>query len=73
MYNRGMKRQSVAEARARYSDPLGAVEKSQSEDIERRRGRRKAIDYADDSHVAEGPWTSEWDGAGLDREPQPRK
>ena len=73
MYNRGMKRQSVAEARARCSDPLGAVEKGQPEGMERRRGRRKAID-AVDPHLAEGQWTSDWDGTGLEyREPQPRK
>ena len=65
MYNRGMKRQSVAEARARWSDPLGAAEKGQPEGMERRRRRRKAID-AVESQVAEGQWTSDWDGAGLE-------
>ena len=73
MYNRGMKRQSVAVARARSSDPLGAAEKGQPEGMERRRGRRKTSDYVD-PRVAEGQGTWEWDPAGLEfREPQPRK
>jgi hypothetical protein len=67
-----MKRQSVARTRARSSDPFDAAEKSQLEVTERRTARRKMIDYVD-PHVAEGQWTWEWDGAGLEFEQRPRK
>jgi hypothetical protein len=68
-----MKRQSVAEARARCSDPLGDADGGQSDVIEQRRTRRKMIDHVD-PHAAEGHWTWEWDDAGLDfREQRPRK
>jgi hypothetical protein len=66
-----MKRQSVAKARARCADPLGAAEKGQLDVLERPRARRKAIDYAD-PHLAEGHW--EWDPAELEfRDQRPRK
>ena len=73
MYNGYMKRQSVAKARARNSDPLGAAEKGEPEAMERRGSRRKMID-AVDPHVAEGQWTWESDGTDLEfREQRPRR
>ncbi|HET9468832.1 MAG TPA: type II toxin-antitoxin system Phd/YefM family antitoxin [Vicinamibacterales bacterium] len=73
-----MKRYSVAEARARFSDLLDAAEQGQPVVIERRgvrfvirpdesprRGsRRKMIEYVDPD-VANGQWTWEWSADGL--------
>jgi hypothetical protein len=72
MYNGCMKRQSVAKARARSSDPFEAAEKSLLEVIERRTTRRKMIDDVD-PHVAEGQWTWESDGPGLEFREQRRR
>lgn len=78
MYNGHMKRYSVAEARARFSDLLDAAEQGQPVVIERRgvrfvirpddsprRGsRQKMIEYVDPD-VANGQWTWEWSADGL--------
>jgi hypothetical protein len=75
-----MKRYSVAEARARFSDLLDAAERGEPAVIERRGvrfvirpevsqrrggGRQKMIEYVDPD-VAKGQWTWEWGGAGLE-------
>jgi antitoxin (DNA-binding transcriptional repressor) of toxin-antitoxin stability system len=74
-----MKRYSVAEARARFSDLLDAAEQGKPAVIERRgvrfvlrpegsqrpAGRRKMIEYLDPD-VADGQWTWEWTAQGLD-------
>lgn len=87
MYNGHMKRYSVAEARARFSDLLDAAEQGQPAVIERRGvrfvirpeesrrrgGRQKMIEFID-SDVAAGQWTWEWTGAGLEfKGGRPRK
>jgi antitoxin (DNA-binding transcriptional repressor) of toxin-antitoxin stability system len=73
-----MKRYTVAEARARFSDLLDAAEKGEPAVIERRgvrfvirpedglrrTGRRNMIDYLDPA-VAEGQWTWEFGAEGL--------
>ncbi len=78
MYNAHMKRYSVAEARARFSDLLDAAEKGQPSVIERRgvrfvirpedgprRGsRRSMIEYIDPD-VARGQWTWKLGADGL--------
>lgn len=83
MYNGHMKRYSVAEARARFSDLLDAAEQGQSAVIERRgvrfviqpepdghrRGaRRRVIEYADPA-VLNGQWTWTLGAAGLEFRP----
>ena len=79
MYNAHMKRYSVAEARARFSDRLDAAEQGEPAVIERRGvrfvirpeesprrgGRQKMIEYVD-ADVARGQWTWDWTAAGLD-------
>lgn len=79
MYNGHMKRYSVAEARARFSDLLDAAEQGQPAVIERRgvrfvirpeesqrRGaRQKMIEFVDPD-VAKGQWTWELSTAGLE-------
>jgi hypothetical protein len=79
MYNGHMKRYSVAEARARFSDLLDAAEHGEPAVIERRgirfvirpetspkRGSRpKMIDYVDPD-VARGQWSWDWTSAGLE-------
>lgn len=79
MYNGHMKRYSVAEARARFSDLLDAAEQGEPAVIERRgvrfvirpeesprRGsRQKMIEYVDPD-VARGHWTWDWTAAGLE-------
>ena len=86
MYNAHMKRYSVAEARARFSDLLDAAEQGKPAVIERRgvrfvlrpeenqrpAGRRKMIEYVDPD-VAAGQWTWEWTAQGVDFKAQPRK
>jgi antitoxin (DNA-binding transcriptional repressor) of toxin-antitoxin stability system len=78
MYNAHMKRYSVAEARARFSDLLDAAEQGQPavierrgvrfvlrpEDGKRRAGRRRIIEYVDPD-VANGEWTWAWRRNGL--------
>lgn len=78
MYNAHMKRYTVAEARARFSDLLDAAEKGDPAVIERRgvrfvirpeegprrTGRRNMIDYLDPA-VAGGQWTWDFGPAGL--------
>jgi len=78
MYNAHMKRYTVAEARARFSDLLDAAEKGEPAVIERRgvrfvirpeegprrTARRNMIDYLDPA-VAEGQWTWDFGPAGL--------
>ena len=75
-----MKRYTVAEARARFSDLLDAAEQGQPAVIERRgvrfvirpeegprrirRRRQNMIDYLDPA-VAEGQWTWDFGPAGL--------
>jgi prevent-host-death family protein len=79
MYNGQMKRYSVAEARARFSDLLDAAEQGEPavierrgvrfvirpEDSQRRGARRKMIEYLD-ADVASGQWTWKSSGAGLE-------
>jgi antitoxin (DNA-binding transcriptional repressor) of toxin-antitoxin stability system len=79
MYNEHMKRYTVAEARARFSDLLDAAENGESavierrgvrfvirpEEASRRAGRRRMIDYIDPD-VARGQWTWEFGAAGLE-------
>ena len=79
MYNGHMKRYSVAEARARFSDLLDAAEQGKPAVIERRgvrfvirpeesqrRGaRQKMIEYLDPD-VANGQWTWEWIAEGVE-------
>lgn len=79
MYNAHMKRYSVAEARARFSDLLDAAEQGEPAVIERRGvrfvirpevtprrgGRQKMIEYIDPD-VARGQWTWDWTAAGLE-------
>ena len=79
MYNGHMKRYSVAEARARFSDLLDAAEQGKPAVIERRgvrfvirpeesqrRGaRQKMIEYLDPD-VANGQWTWEWSAEGVE-------
>jgi antitoxin (DNA-binding transcriptional repressor) of toxin-antitoxin stability system len=74
-----MKRYSVAEARARFSDLLDAAEKGQPavierrgvrfvirpEDGRRRNTRRNMISYMDPD-VASGQWTWEFGADGLE-------
>jgi antitoxin (DNA-binding transcriptional repressor) of toxin-antitoxin stability system len=81
-----MKRYTVAEARARFSDLLDAAEKGQPAVIERRGvrfvirpeegprrvSRRNMIDYLDPA-VAEGQWTWEFGPAGLVFKSRPRR
>jgi prevent-host-death family protein len=79
MYNGHMKRYSVAEARARFSDLLDAAEQGQPAVIERRgvrfvirpeesprRGARQKMIESVDPDVAAGQWTWEWSADGLD-------
>jgi antitoxin (DNA-binding transcriptional repressor) of toxin-antitoxin stability system len=86
MYNAHMKRYTVAEARARFSDLLDAAEKGQPAVIERRGvrfvirpeegprriSRRNMIDYLDPA-VAEGQWTWAFGPAGLVFKGRPRR
>ena len=79
MYNGHMKRYSVAEARARFSDLLDAAEQGEPavierrgvrfvirpEESQRRGGRQKMIEYVDPD-VATGQWTWEWSAAGVE-------
>ena len=79
MYNGHMKRYSVAEARARFSDLLDAAEQGKPAVIERRGvrfvirpeesprrgGRQKMIEYVAPD-VANGQWTWEWSTNGLE-------
>ena len=79
MYNGHMKRYSVAEARARFSDLLDAAEQGEPAVIERRGirfvirpegnprrgGRQKMIEYVDPD-VARGHWTWDWTATGLE-------
>jgi antitoxin (DNA-binding transcriptional repressor) of toxin-antitoxin stability system len=79
MYNGHMKRYSVAEARARFSDLLDAAEQGEPAVIERRgvrfiirpeesprrAGRQKMIESVDPD-IAKGQWTWEWSAAGLE-------
>ena len=79
MYNGHMKRYSVAEARARFSDLLDAAEQGHPAVIERRGvrfvirpegsprrgGRQKMIDSVDPD-VARGQWTWDWSSDGLE-------
>jgi antitoxin (DNA-binding transcriptional repressor) of toxin-antitoxin stability system len=79
MYNGHMKRYSVAEARARFSDLLDAAEQGEPAVIERRgvrfvirpevsvrRGGRQKMIESVDPDVAKGQWTWEWSAAGLE-------
>jgi prevent-host-death family protein len=74
-----MKRYSVAEARARFSDLLDAAEQGEPAVIERRgvrfvirpeasprRGARPNMIESVDPDVAKGQWTWEWSAAGLE-------
>jgi antitoxin (DNA-binding transcriptional repressor) of toxin-antitoxin stability system len=87
MYNGHMKRYTVAEARARFSDLLDAAEQGQPAVIERRGVRfvirpedgrrrtpaRKMIEYVDDA-IASGQWTWNLGAEGLVfRRRRPRK
>lgn len=79
MYNGHMKRYSVAEARARFSDLLDAAEQGEPAVIERRgvrfvirpeespkrAGRHKMIEYVDPD-VARGQWSWDWTATGLE-------
>ena len=79
MYNGHVKRYSVAEARARFSDLLDAAEQGEPAVIERRgvrfvirpeqsqrrSGRQKLIEYVDPD-VARGQWTWDWTAGGLE-------
>jgi prevent-host-death family protein len=79
MYNGHMKRYSVAEARARFSDLLDAAEQGKPPVIERRgvrfvirpeenqqrAARQKMIEYVDPD-VAKGQWTWKWSTEGLE-------
>ena len=79
MYNGQMKRYSVAEARARFSDLLDAAERGEPAVIERRGvrfvirpeespkrgGRQKMIEYVDPD-VARGQWSWDWSATGLE-------
>jgi prevent-host-death family protein len=74
-----MRRYSVAEARARFSDLLDAAEQGKPAVIERRGVRfvlrpeesrrspapRKMIEYVDPD-LATGEWTWEWGAEGLE-------
>lgn len=79
MYNAHMKRYSVAEARARFSDLLDAAEQGQPAVIERRgvrfvirpegsprRGGRHKMIESVDPDIARGQWTWDWTAAGLE-------
>ena len=86
MYNEHMKRYSVAEARARFSDLLDAAEKGEPAVIERRgvrfvirpegggrrTARRNMITYLDPA-VADGQWTWDYGPAGLVFKPRSRR
>lgn len=88
MYNEHMKRYSVAEARARFSDLLDAAEQGHPAVIERRGVRfvlqpepdghrrgtlRNVIDYADPA-VLKGQWTWALGAAGLEfKRPRSRR
>ena len=86
MYNEHMKRYSVAEARARFSDLLDAAEKGEPAGIERRgvrfvirpeggqrrTGRRNMIAYLDPA-VADGQWTWDFGRSGLVFKPRSRR
>lgn len=79
MYNGHMKRYSVAEARARFSDLLDAAEQGRPAVIERRgirfvirpegtprRGGRQKMIESVDPDVAQGQWTWDWTAEGLE-------
>lgn len=79
MYNAHMKRYSVAEARARFSDLLDAAEQGRPAVIERRgvrfvirpegsprRGGRQKMIESIDPDVARGQWTWDWTADGLE-------
>jgi prevent-host-death family protein len=79
MYNGHMKRYSVAEARARFSDLLDAAEQGEPAVIERRgvrfvirpeatsrRAARQKMIESVDPDVARGQWTWDWSAAGLE-------
>lgn len=80
MYNGQMKRYTVAEARARFSDLLDAAEQGDPAVIERRgvrfvlrpepvgqrrSARRRSLIEAVDPSVLDGNWTWAWRSGGL--------